>query len=66
MRTTEAQANDALQSAAQRIEWEDAHRGMWMRPAPKRAPRRADRRAEDYVLAALLACAIMSLALGVL
>lgn len=66
MRTTEAQANDALQSAAQRIEWEDAHRGMWVRPAPKRAPRRADRRAEDYVLAAMLACVILALTLGVL
>lgn len=66
MMTTEAQANDALHAAAQRIEWEDAHSGMWMRPTPKRAPCRADRRAEDYVLAAMLACVIVSLALGVL
>ena len=66
MRSTEHTANAALHAAAQRIEWEDAHSGMWMRPAPKRAPRRADRRAEDYVIAALLVCVIMSLALGVL
>ena len=66
MRTTEHQANAALHAAAQRIEWEDAHSGMWMQPAPKRQPRRADRRAEDYALLGMLVCVILSLVLGVL
>lgn len=64
---TEAQANDALHAAAQRIEWEDAHSGAWMQPAPKRQrqQRRATHRA-DYVIAALLACVLVALTAGVL
>lgn len=65
MRTTEHQANAALHAAAQRIEWEDAHSGAWMQPAPKRQ-RKAQRHASDYVIATLLACVILALALGVL
>jgi len=62
---TEHQANAALHEAARRIEWEGAHMDAWMQPAPMRQ-RRADRHATDYVLAALLACVILSLTLGVL
>lgn len=62
---TEAQANAALAQAAQRIEWEGAHMDAWMQPAPKRAPKRTTPRA-DYVIAAMLACVILSLTLGVL
>lgn len=62
---TEAQANDALHAAAQRIEWEDAHRGAWMQPAPKRH-RKTQRHVPDYVIAGLLVCVIATLTLGVL
>lgn len=63
---TEAQANDALQSAARRIEWEGAHMDAWVQPAPVRQRKQRTAHRADYVIAALLACAIMSLALGVL
>lgn len=62
---TEAQANAALHEAAQRVEWEGAHMDAWMQPAPKRQ-RCTDRRATDYIIAAMLACVLLSLTLGVL
>lgn len=61
---TEAQANDALHAAAQRIEWEGAHMDAWCAPAPQR--QRGTARKTDYVLAAMLACVILALTLGVL
>lgn len=64
MRTTEHQANAALHAAAKRIEWEGAHMDAWMQPAPKR--QRGTAHKTDYVIAAMLACVILSLALGVL
>lgn len=61
---TEAQANDALHDAAQRIEWEGAHMDAWCAPAPQR--QRGTAHKTDYVLAAMLACVILALTLGVL
>lgn len=61
---TEHNANAELARAAARIEWEDRHMGAWMAPAPQRAPRRSA--APDYVIAAMLACVIVALILGVL
>lgn len=63
---TEAQANDALHAAAQRIEWEGAHMDAWCAPAPHRMGHRNGKHATDYVLAALLACVILALTVGVL
>lgn len=63
---SEHQANAALHAAAQRIEWEGAHMDAWCAPAPQRQRQRNGKHATDYVLAALLACVILSLTWGVL
>lgn len=65
---TEHTANEALHAAAHRIEWEDAHAGAWMAPAPKRQQRSTKQRnhAADYVALALLVSVVVSLIAGVL
>lgn len=62
----EHQANAALHAAAQRLEWEGAHMDAWMQPAPKRQREQRIAHRADYVIAAMLACVILALTLGVL
>ena len=66
---SEHQANAALHTAAQRIEWEGAHMDAWRTPAPQRRrndpPQRMHRRV-DAVLLVLLVSVIAALCMGVL
>lgn len=66
---TEAQANDALHAAAQRIDWEGAHMDAWRAPAPQRRrndPRQRMHRRVDAVLLLLLVSVVAALCMGVL
>lgn len=66
---SEHQAHAALVHAAQRIEWEDNHRGAWAKPTPQRRrndPLQRTHRRVDSVLLLMLVCTVASLALQVI
>lgn len=61
---TEHQANEALQRAAQRIDWEGAHLDAWCAPAPRR--QRSASHPTDYLLFAMLLGTVYAVAFNLI